>query len=110
MDNKQNVNKALDSSQDNMIHLLPQPECKNEAAIRVREKRWQVFVARAAFRFEVWWKLCVPNQFEGKLWPELRTITIEEEITVHWPTSAKAMVKWITPDKIPPLGMILLLL
>jgi len=32
-----------------------------EALAKVREKRWAVYVARAADRFETWWNTCVPS-------------------------------------------------
>lgn len=34
---------------------------QDEALAKVREKRWAVYVARAADRFERWWATCVPS-------------------------------------------------
>lgn len=34
---------------------------QDEALAKVREKRWAVYVARAADRFERWWVTCVPT-------------------------------------------------
>jgi hypothetical protein len=104
IDNKHGSSKISSAQQIGLDSLRPPPESKNEGAIRVREKRWQVFVARAVFRFEEWWKVCVPNQFEGKWCHELSTKIMLEDVTSHWPRSARGMVEWMIPNRIPPLG------
>lgn len=43
---------------DKLATSLSKPE---EALAKVREKRWAVYVARAADRFERWWVTCVPS-------------------------------------------------
>lgn len=42
-----------------------QQDIKALAEVRVREKRWAVYVARAVSRFEKWWEACVPATLKG---------------------------------------------
>ena len=42
--------------------FVAQAAGQNEKLLQIREKRWQVYVTKAARRFEVWWRTCVmPN-------------------------------------------------
>lgn len=34
---------------------------RTKMVVRLREKRWAVYVARAADRFETWWETCIPS-------------------------------------------------
>lgn len=58
------------------------PQKQVQAAARIREKRWAVYVARAVDRFTVWWQTCVPNG------------------------PAEAKLIW-SPNMMPPLGQLL---
>lgn len=106
---KSDLGKATSSPQVFLNELHQPPQTENEGMIRVREKRWQVFVARAAFRFEEWWRVCVPNRFGGSWAPELRITTIEERGTSEWPRQAFGLTDWLDADKLPPLGKLSLL-
>ena len=47
---------------DNFADTKGTAQEKAELLVKIREKRWAVYVARAAKRFERWWKQCVePN-------------------------------------------------
>lgn len=37
------------------------PRKQAQAAARIQEKRWAVYVARAVDRFTVWWQTCLPS-------------------------------------------------
>ena len=47
---------------DNFADMKVTAQEKAELLVKIREKRWAVYVARAAKRFERWWTECVePN-------------------------------------------------
>lgn len=68
-------------------------QAKDELRAKIREKRWAVFVTRAARRFEQWWnKTVLPT----RLWPSW-----EGDDSYGWlhnPTRA------FTSNDLPPLG------
>ncbi len=69
---------------------------KAELLVKIREKRWAVYVARAAKRFERWWTVCVePNAQMLK----------QREIPATF-TQKLHMGDWLdfNCDKLPPLG------
>ena len=41
-----------------------------ETLLKIREKRWAIYVAKAAGRFEKWWRVCVEPGAE-MLWPRV---------------------------------------
>ena len=74
---------------------------KNQSAIllRIREKRWAVYVARAVSRFEKWWQESVQ--------PDAVMIS-EKDLTGKLPFTEedRRIGSWdITRDQLPPLGM-----
>jgi hypothetical protein len=64
------------------------PRKQSQAVIRLEEKRWAVYVARAVDRFTVWWQTCLPNL-------DTRNISLlsRSEAKIAWPASM-----------MPPLG------
>jgi hypothetical protein len=60
-----------------------------QAAARIREKRWAVYVARAVDRFTVWWQTCLPSLNTSRI----STLNSSSEAKIVW--SANMM---------PPLG------
>lgn len=46
---------------DSEAGYFSDPQKQAQAAARIREKRWAVYVARAVDRFTIWWQTCVPN-------------------------------------------------
>ncbi|MBZ6376196.1 MAG: hypothetical protein LBE67_14745 [Kocuria palustris] len=60
-----------------------------QAAARIREKRWAVYVARAVDRFTIWWQSYLPS---------LKTSHIS---TLN--TASEANIAW-SANMMPPLG------
>lgn len=65
------------------------PRKQAQAAARIQEKRWAVYVARAVDRFTVWWQTCLPS---------LNTRRISS-----LNSSPEAKIVW-SANMIPPLG------
>lgn len=65
------------------------PRKQSQAAARIQEKRWAVYVARAVDRFAVWWQTCLPS---------LNTSHIS---TLN--SSSEAKIVW-SANMMPPLG------
>jgi hypothetical protein len=81
------------------------PQAKNtrlEALSKIREKRWALYVARAAHRFETWWTsmLCTYENSQMLRQEDMRTAMF-----TRWTGEGKVQ-KW-TPAMMPPLGMFL---
>ena len=74
---------------------------KNKAAVllKIREKRWAVYVAKAAIRFETWWETLI--QPGSKM---LRGIDIEDGSWQRDDEAQEEEVIPFTPDNLPPLG------
>ena len=68
------------------------------ALLRIREKRWAVYVAKAASRFETWW--------EKSIQPGSRMLRQGEIEHGEGPraTAAPGEVLPFSPDNLPPLG------
>lgn len=82
--------------------LVPanQPETqRTEILRRVREKRWAVYVARAATRFEKWWEMSVEP---GAVMISQTVLTEGFWYTV---TEKKSKTWRISREQLPPLGM-----
>lgn len=87
------------------------PESPAEGLLRIREKRWQVFVARAAARFETWWRTCVPQTFEGAPASDLICQTMysgkgasKGRGVDRWPALATPIKQLSLVEHLPPLG------
>ncbi|KAJ5922114.1 hypothetical protein N7516_009817 [Penicillium verrucosum] len=68
------------------------PRKQAQAAARIQEKRWAVYVARAVDRFTVWWQTCLPS---------LNTRRISS-----LNSSPEAKIVW-SANMIPPLDVIM---
>ncbi|CAI7566003.1 uncharacterized protein N7487_010274 [Penicillium crustosum] len=68
------------------------PRKQSQAAARIQEKRWAVYVARAVDRFAVWWQTCLPS---------LNTSHIS---TLN--SSSEAKIVW-SANMMPPLDVIM---
>ena len=44
---------------DSFVPFTPSEEEKAEILLKIREKRWAIYVAKAASRFETWWQASV---------------------------------------------------
>jgi hypothetical protein len=74
--------------------------------IRVREKRWAVYVARAVERFQKWWDLCVPTTMEGAPCEKLTgEVLCDQKGLLNVPKMGKPIVQLGSKDHLPPLGM-----
>lgn len=77
-------------------------ESRTEAASpqKIREKRWALFVARAADRFETWWETAVSGLEDDV--KGLSEADLVEGSFVSFPSTGK-MIPWEMGD-LPPLG------
>ncbi|KIW06818.1 uncharacterized protein PV09_02498 [Verruconis gallopava] len=74
------------------------------AEIRVREKRWAVYVARAAHRFEQWWGKCVFATRETKLTTKELTTEKGIEKAAYQGEPIKTLQ---STDRLPPLDVLM---
>ncbi|KAL6406762.1 hypothetical protein AUP68_09567 [Ilyonectria robusta] len=72
--------------------------------VKLREKRWAVYVARAIDRYEAWWASFVPDMLRVA---NMLTAA-EDDDAFHYEsfTSQSQPIKW-TPDSLPPLDVLL---
>ena len=69
---------------------------KKEVLIQIREKRWAVYVAKAAKRFECWWEKCVEPDARKAEW------TNESANTDRGPELGESLR--FDETNLPPLG------
>ena len=67
---------------------------KKEQVLKIREKRWAVYVTKAALRFEVWWKQCIQ--------PHARKTRMYEMHRFNKPNAGPAL--FFRDTELPPLG------
>jgi hypothetical protein len=68
-----------------------------------REKRWSIYVARAAERFEAWWTRVIPTSNGGNLAERLKMKQmVRKDQFESLPPTARPLL--FTPDLLPPLG------
>jgi hypothetical protein len=80
-------------------------DLNNLAEVRVREKRWAVFVARAVDRFEKWWDVCVPATIQGAPCEKLTgKVLCEKKGIENIAYNGSAIVQLGSRDHLPPLG------
>ena len=53
------TNDGLFSIRDDFAEQVLAPKAKAELLLKIREKRWAIYVAKAAKRFETWWQHAV---------------------------------------------------
>lgn len=73
------------------------PDSLDEARVRIREKRWAVYTARAVDRYQKWWSACLPMSRSVATMDDLVSQTYEKII------ECETMVLW-TAENMPPLG------
>ncbi|KAH0556846.1 hypothetical protein GP486_005364 [Trichoglossum hirsutum] len=87
--------------------LVSKSEKKNseEELLKVYEKRWAIYVARAADRFESWWSACVPSSCKGQPKRPLAEMDLQggEGVEFSYLPSGGDPIKF-TADNLPPLG------
>ena len=74
------------------------------AQIKVREKRWAVYVARAVDRFYKWWDKCVPTTLEGAPYHKLTTEELCTKRVNDIPGRGRPIKQLGSKDYLPPLG------
>lgn len=89
------TNDGLFGIKDQFAEEILDPKAKADLLLRVREKRWAVYVAKAAKRFEAWWQYAM--EISGKM-QRLQGIS-----------QLSAAMKNATPfgnmkDSLPPIG------
>ncbi|KAJ5970608.1 uncharacterized protein N7479_000526 [Penicillium vulpinum] len=77
---------------DSEIRNFPDPRKQSQAAVRIQEKRWAVYVARAVERFTVWWQTCLPSLNSSRI--------------SMLDSSSEAKIAWST-DMMPPLDVLM---
>lgn len=73
------------------------PDSLNEARVRIREKRWAVYTARAADRYQKWWSACLPMSQSHVTMQDLSAGNYERLV------QRDTKVVW-SVDSMPPLG------
>src|SRR5207249_2560071 len=74
----------------------------NAALAKIREKRWAIYVARAADRFQAWWKHCVPKTSSGLPSQRLRQGDLNSKKYEERPNNGTPL--FFSKDNLPPLG------
>ncbi|KAF9885218.1 hypothetical protein FE257_000578 [Aspergillus nanangensis] len=77
-------------------------EHTNEAQIRVKEKRWAVYTARAVERYATWWEACIVNCKSPPAADHLYRIWYEDVVRLENP------IQWV-PEMLPPLDVLMVL-
>lgn len=72
---------------------------KCNALIRIREKRWAVYTARAADRYQDWWLKSVPSSGEPITWSYAKS--------GHYASITRAPPITWTAKQLPPLGKLI---
>lgn len=74
---------------DSEAQNFSDPHKQAQAAVRIQEKRWAVYVTRAVDRFTTWWQTCLPSSNDNRI--------------SMWNHSSEARIAW-TAHMMPPLG------
>jgi len=77
-----------------------------DGLLKIFEKRWAIYVARAAGRFESWYETCMPSSFNGLVRPRFAQSDLSGRREVEFPyyPGGGASLTF-TADNLPPLGM-----
>lgn len=99
---------------DGLFDIATPPEEKVQTAegqkrnadiqIRVREKRWAVYVARAVDRFETWWRECIPATVAGA---PMQRLNQDKYLAIADPDKVAVLgtpIASLNRDSLPPLG------
>lgn len=73
------------------------PDLLNDARVRIREKRWAVYTARAVDRYQKWWSACLPMSRPVVTIKDLEATNYEDII------ECETQLLW-TVDNMPPIG------
>ncbi len=65
-----------------------------EALLKIREKRWAIYVSKAAKRFEKWWQVCVE--------PDAEMLSQKAMAAEHFDTDRHPL--FFNTETLPPLG------
>ncbi|MCJ1463096.1 hypothetical protein MMC07_001701 [Pseudocyphellaria aurata] len=87
---------------DNVVPADRSPQDQAAVLLKLREKRWAVYVAKAASRFETWWEKCIQPDSrmlrQGDIAPDPRQTDDE---------ARGGQVLPFTRDNLPPLDVIM---
>lgn len=89
-------NDGLFGIRDNFVSEKTTDRERVELLTKIREKRWAVYVARAAKRFERWWEKCVE--------PEAQMLTQRDILDTFDPKADQGPILAFDCDNLPPLG------
>ncbi|KAF3387167.1 hypothetical protein F1880_000526 [Penicillium rolfsii] len=78
----------------------PHPDAFDEARARIREKRWAVYTARAADRYQKWWLACLPKSRSPITMQDLTAETYEGVV------SCETKIDW-NVKTMPPLDILM---
>ena len=91
------TNDGLFGIRDDFVHS-GSPEARHtELLIKLREKRWQIYVTQASLRFEAWWRTCVEPGSRMIQQSEFRS-----PVYLDSPKHKHTIV--FTKDTLPPIG------
>lgn len=98
----------VDSKSEKVPDPTPEEPGQNPVAlaqVRVREKRWAVYVARAVDRFEKWWDACVPATLQGAPCEKLTgNVLCTKKGLDGIAYLGRPIVQLGSKDQLPPLG------
>lgn len=78
------------------------------AQARIREKRWQVYVARAVTRFEIWWRKCIPQMRSGYACRKITCADVSNDKTLReMQGTARPLLMFDTAARLPPLDVLM---
>ncbi|PGH01765.1 hypothetical protein AJ79_07813 [Helicocarpus griseus UAMH5409] len=93
--------------QDSLFDDFSSEDNKAKAAALIREKRWQIYVSRAVYRFETWLDKCIP--IDGGIGSSGQVVTVDH---IDDGQDYKKVTDWdsvipFTVDDLPPLDVIM---
>lgn len=72
-------------------------DSSNDARVRIREKRWAVYTARAVDRYQKWWQTCLPMSRPAVTMKDLEATNYEDIV------ECETQLLW-TVENMPPIG------
>lgn len=84
---------------DAYADAAPSKQERSELLIKIREKRWQVYLCKASKRFEKWWTTCIEAT------DERNRLLGQSKIPLNFKQSPDVgeRLAW-SKDRLPPLG------
>ena len=82
---------------DDFVPANATEQQRTEMLIRIREKRWAIYVTRAVYRFEIYWNRCLEPEARPLRLPDVSTFEYSQRVKQATPLQ-------FTRDNLPPLG------